>query len=391
MAAIKLSSFNLSSSVSVQDGMMYSVSDDGTRKPVLFKKQAGRTGVFKQNAKPKKGTSGITAKMTDNASIVDQNLINKDVARLHPMDSTLQIDFSLMVMPFLSEFGATHLIRFEKTDKFWLRDAFKDFLSYGVSLQLDELAYRYVVNMVKAKYARRNIEGSSGEVQITYLSGKEKGSSVHFDSEEVFSLLSTKKAPERAKETAELTEKVQSIAKKLVEAWRGERPSVKLNVKLTIDLIPGAEVFPGQPIDKRKETDGRTYSFLEGVFFDENGLSISAPFLHSENIGNALKEIAVAPDGKFVTVNPYLNNPKEGVVYFPPNGLKSEHLFAHLAKLQKKFLDLAKDFTGYDKALEAKVATVWAELNKENPEVVRFVAANLLFGGFFTEKTGNKK
>lgn len=219
------------------------------------------------------------------AEVQKPNLQTIDIASLLPNNDTLNVQFSLRVLPGIGIPSACNDSEYQTK----LIKTVNDFMS---KVGVDELAHRYAYNLANGRFLWRNRLGAEQvEVHVNIMRNGEKQESYIFNS----LTLSLR----NFETTEEYKSDLEQLTRAITTGLNGEK-SVLFNVSAFVRLGNGQEVFPSQELilDKGKTVKSRTLYDVD---------TIAA--MHSQKISNAIRTIDTWYDDKEdqnpIAVEPY--------------------------------------------------------------------------------------
>ncbi|MFT4267127.1 MAG: type I-F CRISPR-associated protein Csy3 [Xenophilus sp.] len=276
------------------------------------------------------------------AAIENPNLQTVDVAALPRDADTLQVQFTLRVLPGTGKPSAANSAAYEAK----LQQTIQGYVqAHGFG----ELARRYAINLANGRFLWRNRVGAEQvEVQVAHLVEGAAAGTWTFDAL-ALSLRGFDVPTEAAAG-------VDAVAALIAAGLAGER-HVLLRVTAFVRAGNGQEVFPSQELilDRGRGDKSKTlYAVGEG------DKAVAA--IHSQKIGNAIRSIDTwypgAEDNGPIAVEPYGSVTTQGHAYRQP-------------KAKTDFYTLLDGWILKDKTPE--------------PEQQHFVVATLIRGGVFGE------
>lgn len=201
------------------------------------------------------------------ADVQKPNLQTIDIASLLSSNDTLNLQFTLRVLPGIGVPSACN-------DSDYQTKLLKTVNEFMSSVGVNELARRYAYNLANGRFFWRNRIGAEQvEVRVTHLQSGESKKTFIFDSL-TLSLRNFEVAGNHKSELDELTH--------LIAAGLKGEQSVLLGISAFARLGGGQEVFPSQELilDKGKTIKSRTLYAID---------SIAA--MHSQKISNAVRTI----------------------------------------------------------------------------------------------------
>lgn len=204
----------------------------------------------------------------------------------------------------------------------------------------NELAKRYVLNIVNGSWLWRNRFGQSVEVGITASGESVVFSEADIDMTGGFEFAAVLDATKRAF--------VERVVAQVAEALSGGKP-VLLEVAGLVHMGKGAEVYPSQefPSDvTEKVVKGKDADKVAKVLSKQVATSGDwVATIHPQKIGNALRTVDTwhgAEDVGAIAVEPYGANTHQGVVY----RAKGNDLYTFLKKPDDLLNELDKEVSG---------------------------------------------
>lgn len=147
----------------------------------------------------------------------------------------------------------------------------------------DELAARYAWRIASARWLWRNSYALNKKVTV-YDDYGERVMSFDADGIDSFVFPGLDALGDDGKE----------LAQAIADALSGKSPALFLKITAEGDMAPGQELFPSQEFvddDGKAKKQGSKSKYLSGRPYAFNGESINQATLHSQKIGNALRQI----------------------------------------------------------------------------------------------------
>ncbi|MDO5054747.1 MAG: type I-F CRISPR-associated protein Csy3 [Pasteurella oralis] len=226
------------------------------------------------------------------------NLQRVDVATLDNDKDTLVASFSMKVLPFTGRPNVCN-------DQHYQQQVMTVVQQYLTQTGIDELAKRYAMNIVNARWLWRNRMGAE-HIQIEVKCGEEI---IRFDDAKQFSLNSF---------TYE-DSKIQRIAAEIKSGLLGEK-FVILYVTAYANMGYGQEVYPSQELVLDNSTTNRKSKILYEINQKAG--------MHSQKVGNAIRTIdtwyadevafpiAAEPYGAVTTLGTAFRQPKAKLDFY---------------------------------------------------------------------------
>jgi CRISPR-associated protein Csy3 len=278
-------------SIDVSDGMLNSVMPDGSLLPVTVEQLTVRGALGMSNAgydkagKPLEGEALALAQYNPNKP----NIQSIDRATLDPESDTLELSFSV----------AFHdgCMAPDACSKAEYREALMAFMKVATEKGLyDELAIRYLWNLVNGRVLWRNGYGIAEGVSLTVSGGTDGGAPYRFDWGK---LKDRRTFPGREAIVAACVSNdkevvVDSLVSKIAAALRGVDGLFAADVAIRVRSYHGAEVWPSQEFVEGSQTkrNGRDISrILASRTRKVAGQTVRHGVMHSQKIGNALRTV----------------------------------------------------------------------------------------------------
>jgi len=246
----------------------------------------------------------LSAKESDpakiDAKIQNANLQTVDIASLGPNADTLNVQFSLRVLPGVGTPSACNDSDYQAR----VAEIISDYIKQN---GLSELASRYATNLANGRFLWRNRLGAENiEINITARSRGNTDCHLSFDA---YSLSMKSFDNISIKELSELS--------KLIEAGLLGKESILLSISAFVQMGKGLEVFPSQELILLDKSKGKEREKSKTLY---NVSDIAA--MHSQKIGNALRTIDTwypsAKENGPIAVEPYGSVTSQGSAFRQP-------------------------------------------------------------------------
>lgn len=212
----------------------------------------------------------------------------------------------------------------------------------------DELAKRYVFNLLNGKILWRNNEGLNGKFLISVESADAN-----------FKLDGALIEDTYKNSSARLSEpNVAKLVALVSAALSGKTKLVKVDITVSITLGYGAEVYPSQEFVEGKA--GKLLATHKNI----DGKDV--PVLHSQKVGNAIR-----------TIDDWYADDASRMVAVSPYGVDKEYTIAHRVEHNNHFYNILKD-----------IEDLTADMSKNSKISNRdyFIASIFVLGGVFGAK-----
>lgn len=252
-------------------------------------------------AKSVRGTISNRLKAKDqdpaklDAAIENPNLQTVDVAMLPAAADTLQVQFTLRVLPGAGTPSACNSADYQTK-------LLQTVQGYVQQHGFTELANRYAANLANGRFLWRNRQGAEAvQVVVALMQNGKAEKSWSFDA-----------LSHSLRGLAAMNSEVQALGAVIAEGLAGQR-HVLLQVTALVRVGAGQEVFPSQELILDKGSNGKSKTLYK---VDD----VAA--MHSQKIGNAIRTIDTWYEGADVlgpiAVEPYGSVTTQGKAYRQP-------------------------------------------------------------------------
>lgn len=278
-------------SIDVSDGMLNSVMPDGSLLPVTVEQLTVRgalgmsTAGYDRSGKPLEGEALALAQYNPSKP----NIQSIDRATLDPESDTLELSFSV----------AFHdgCMTPDACSKPEYRESLAAFMKVAKGEDLyDDLAVRYLWNLVNGRVLWRNGYGIADGVSLTISSSNDRGKAYSFDWGK---LKDRRNFPGREALVAACVSNdketvIAMLVSKIAAALQGADGLFAAEIAIRVRSYRGAEVWPSQEFVEGSQTkrNGREISrILASRTRKVAGQTVRHGVMHSQKIGNALRTI----------------------------------------------------------------------------------------------------
>ena len=229
------------------------------------------------------------------AAIENPNLQTVDVAMLPAEADTLQVQFTLRVLPGAGTPSACNSADYQAKLLHTVQ-------TYVQQHGFTELANRYAANLANGRFLWRNRQGAEAvQIEVALLQNGQAEKSWSFDALAL-----------NLRGLTAINSEVQALGAVIAEGLAGQR-HVLLQVTALVRVGAGQEVFPSQELilDKGASKKSKTLYHVDGV-----------AAMHSQKIGNAIRTIDTWYEGAEelgpIAVEPYGSVTTQGKAYRQP-------------------------------------------------------------------------
>ena len=261
-----------------------------------------------------------------NAAVENANLQTVDSAALSLEQDTLQLRFSVKILPGFQNPSVCNAERH-------LESIQAMGMAYIEKTGCQELAHRYATNIANGRFLWRNRIGAE-QIEVT-VTIKPTGETITYNAYD-YSIKNFDKTDE----------KLEQLAQYIAETLCGKREYLILEIEANAQIGKGQEVYPSEELILDKSNADKKGKKSK-VLYQVNGVA----GMHSQKIGNALRTIdtwypeytetkfgpiAVEPYGAVTTLGRAFRSPKEKVDFYTlfdawsrPQEKATDGLFGH--------------------------------------------------------------